>query len=108
MSEIWLLFIKRINKLNQLLIKSFSLFIKKIIHGGKFFSKSSIEKIEEKKIKWELQKKLEQLGLYIYNANKEKGTVDFSDDVYFNDIIKKIKEDQEFLKSEHKINTIEK
>ena len=102
MSEIWLLFIKKINKTNQLLIKYFSLIIKKIIHGGKFFSKSSIEKIEEKKIKWERQKKLEQLGLYIYNSNQEKDMVDFSNDVYFNETIKKIKEDQEFLESEHK------
>ena len=102
MSEIWLLFIKKINKTNQLLIKYFSLIIKKIIYGSKFFSKRSIEKIEEKKIKWERQKKLEQLGLYIYNSNQEKDMVDFSNDVYFNETIKKIKEDQEFLESEHK------
>tara|TARA_B100001123_G_C15107679_1_gene946176 strand:- start:521 stop:832 length:312 start_codon:yes stop_codon:yes gene_type:complete len=102
MSEIWLLFIKRINKLNQLLIKSFSIFVKKVIYGGKFFSKSSIQKVEEKKIKWEIQKKCEQLGSYIYDLHQENGTVDFSNDMHFNDMIKKIREDQNFLKSENK------
>ena len=99
MSELWFLFIKRVNKLNQLLIKSFSLFFKRIIHGGNFFSKSSIEKIEIKKIKWELQKKSEKLGSYIYDCNQSNGKVDFSNDVYFDDMIKNMKKDQNFLKS---------
>tara|TARA_B110000014_G_scaffold264129_1_gene263537 strand:- start:578 stop:904 length:327 start_codon:yes stop_codon:yes gene_type:complete len=108
MSEIWLLFIKKINKTNQLLIKYFSLLSKKIISESRFFSRNSIEKIETKKIKWKLQKKYEELGFYIYDCNDSNGMVDFSNDTDFNEMIKKIKKEQNFLESKNKINTIEK
>ena len=96
MSDIWLLFIDKINKFNKNIARySFSI-IKNILSYSKVFSKSSIDKIEIKKLNWELKKEREKLGSYIYKCNLQN-IYDFSNDATFNNSIDKIKEIENFL-----------
>ena len=101
MSEVWSIFVDKINKFTQRIIRySFSI-IKSIISSSKFFSKSSMKKVEINKLKWELSKAKQQLGDYIYNSNIND-TYDFSNDSEFHKLIDKIKEIENFLNNKQK------
>jgi len=65
-------------------------------------SKIGKSKIEIKKIEWELKHNQEKLGAYIYKCNKSDGAFDFSNDIYFNDLIDKIKENKNFIDQKNK------
>ena len=108
MGEIWLFFIKKINRFNKILVNYIGLLFKNIIYGGKNISKMSFKTMERKKMEWEMKQNKEQLGDYIYKSNTTDKTVDFSNDTYFHEMIKKIRENKSFLGSEkNKINKIE-
>ena len=108
MAEFWLFFVKKINLSNKKIIKYFSMLFRNIIYGSKQFSKTGLKQIEIKKMEWELKKNQEKLGAYIYKCNSSHGAFDFSNDVYFNKMITKIKENQNFINQKNKINIIEK
>ena len=96
MSDVWSLFVDKINKFNKNIARySFSI-IKNILSYSKIFSKSSINKIENNKLNWELKKRKEELGHYIYKCNLDK-TYNFSNDDKFHNLITKIKEIEIFL-----------
>lgn len=96
MSDVWTLFIDKINKFNKnIALYSFSI-IKNIFSYSRLLSKSSIDKIEINKLKWELKKEKEKLGNYIYKCNL-KNIYDFSNDATFSNSIDKIKEIENFL-----------
>ena len=97
MSEVWSIFVDKINKFNQKIIRYSALIIKNIISSSKNLSSSSIEKIEINKLKWELNKEKQRLGDYIYNCN-HNNVYDFSNDTQFYKLINKIKEIENFLK----------
>ena len=96
MSDVWSIFVDKINNFNQNLIRYFVSIIKSIISYGRFFSKSSVEKIEINKLKWELKKEKEKLGEYIYKSNLDD-TYNFSNDLKFHEFINKIKKIEHFL-----------
>jgi len=98
MSDVWSIFVDKIDNFNRKLIRYSFLIIKSIISSSKFFSQSSLNKIEIKKLNWELQKEKEKLGHYIYKC-KLNGIYDFSNDSQFYDLTKKIKEIENFLNS---------
>ena len=102
MSEVWSIFVDKINKFNQKLIRYSALIIKSIISSSKNLSSSSIEKIEINKLKWELNKEKQKLGNYIFKC-QSNDIYDFSNDPQFYKIIDKIKEIENFLKNK-KIN----
>ena len=106
MSEVWLAFIKKINLFSQKVIKYFSFLVQNIISGSKIFSKKSIDSFEVNKVKWELKRHKQELGDYIYKSNIEDNTFNFSGDENFDKIIKKIKENENFINNED--NKIEK
>jgi len=106
MSEVWLAFIKKINLFSQKIIKYFSFLVQNIISGSKSFSKKSIDSFEVNKVKWELKRRKQELGDYIYKSNVEDNTFNFSGDENFDKIIKKIKENENFINNEN--NKIEK
>ena len=97
MSEVWSIFVDKINKFNQKIIRYSDLIIKNIISSSKNLSSSSIEKIEINKLKWELNKEKQKLGDYIYNCNRND-VYDFSNDTQFYKLVNKIKEIENFLK----------
>ena len=97
MSEVWSIFVDKINKFNQKIIRYSALIIKSIISSSKNLSSSSIEKIEINKLKWELNKEKQKLGDYIYNCNRND-VYDFSNDTQFYKLVNKIKEIENFLK----------
>ena len=98
MSEVWSIFVYKINKFNQKIIRYSALIIKSIISSSKNLSNSSIEKIEINKLKWELNKEKQKLGNYIYKCNSND-IYDFSNDTQFYKLIDKIKEIENFLKN---------
>ena len=98
MSDIWSIFMDRINRFNQNIIRYFTSITKSFISYSKFFSKSSINKFEIKKLNWELKKENERLGKYIYQS-KLNNIYDFSNEAEFHKIIDRIKEIKNFLKS---------
>ena len=106
MSEVWLEFIKKINFFSQKIIKYFSFLVKNVISGSKSFSKRSIDNFEINKVKWELKRHKQELGDYIYKSNTEDNAFNFSGDENFDRIIKKIKENENFINNEN--NKIEK
>ena len=97
MTEIWSEFIKKINQFTQALIKYFSIFVKKTLSAGKFFSNSSMEKIEENRLKWEVSNNKKKLGHHIYKSNLSDEIYNFSNDTEFHKLIKKIKETEDLL-----------
>ena len=97
MSEVWSIFVDKINKFNQKIIRYSALIIKSIISSSKNLSSSSIEKIEINKLKWELNKEKQKLGNYIYKCHCND-IYDFSNDTQFYKLINKIKEIENFLK----------
>ena len=97
MSEVWSIFVDKINKFNQKIIRYSAFIIKSIISSSKNLSSSSIEKIEINKLKWELNKEKQKLGDYIYKSNCNN-IYDFSNDTQFYKLINKIKEIENFLK----------
>ena len=101
MSEVWSIFIDKINKFNQKIIRYSALIIKSIISSSKNLSSSSIEKIEINKLKWELNKEKQKLGDYIYKSNCND-IYDFSNDTQFYKLINKVKEIENFLKNKEK------
>jgi ribonuclease BN (tRNA processing enzyme) len=101
MSDVWSLFIDRINKFNKALIKLFIRLFKNIISKGNLFSKFSLNKIESNKIKWDISKSKEALGDYIYNKHINRIT-DFSNDTRFEELNKKIKDSSDFLNHKNK------
>ena len=98
MSEVWSIFVDKINKFNQKIIRYSAFIIKSIISSSKNLSSSSIEKIEINKLKWELNKEKQKLGDYIYKSNCNN-IYDFSNDTQFYKLINKIKEIENFLKN---------
>lgn len=98
MSDIWSIFMDRINRFNQNIIRYFASIAKSFISYSKIFSKSSINKFEIKKLNWELKKENERLGKYIYKS-KLNNIYDFSNEAEFYEIIDRIKEIKNFLKS---------
>ena len=96
MSDVWLIFVNKINDFNHKIIKYSASIIKSIISSSKFFSKSSMHKIEIKKLEWELNREKEKLGHYIYKCNSDK-IYDFSNNSQFHQYIDKIKEIENFL-----------
>jgi len=96
MSEVWSIFVDKINNFSQKIVRYSALITKSIISSGKIFSKSSIKKIEINKLKWELNKEKEKLGNYIYKCNLND-MYDFSNDPKFHKFISKIKEIENFL-----------
>ena len=101
MSEVWSIFVDKINKITQRIIRYSVSIIKSIISSSKFFSKSSMKKVEINKLKWELSKAKKKLGDYIYNSNIND-TYDFSNDSEFHKLINKIKEIENFLNNKQK------
>ena len=101
MSEVWLAFIKKINLFSQKIIKYFSFLVKNVISGGKSFSKRSIDNFEVNKVKWDLKRHKQELGDNIYKSNTEDNTFNFSGDENFDKIIKKIKENKNFINNEN-------
>ena len=101
MSEVWSIFVDKINKITQRIIRYSVSIIKSIISSSKFFSKSSMKKVEINKLKWELSKAKKKLGDYIYNSNIND-TYDFSNDSEFHKLIDKIKEIENFLNNKQK------
>ena len=101
MSDVWSLFVERINKFNKNLIKLFIRLFKNIISKGNLFSKFSLNKIESNKIKWDISKSKEALGDYIYNKYINRIT-DFSNDSRFEELNKKIKDSSDFLNYKNK------
>tara|TARA_B100000686_G_C16147188_1_gene645009 strand:+ start:136 stop:447 length:312 start_codon:yes stop_codon:yes gene_type:complete len=97
MADFWLFFVKKINSVTKKITHYLSLLIKNIIYSSKKISKTGIDQIEIKKLQWELKQNQEKLGAYIYKCQKLDGTFDFSNDVYFDQMIKKIKENQNFI-----------
>ena len=97
MSEVWSIFIDKINKFNQKIIRYSALIIKSIISSSKNLSSFSIQKLEINKLKWELNKEKQKLGDYIYNCNCND-VYDFSNDTQFYKLVNKIKEIENFLK----------
>ena len=65
------------------------------------FSKSSVKRIETKKLKWELDKEKQKLGSYIYKSHSNN-IYDYSNDSQFHKFIDKIKEIEFFLKNKEK------
>ena len=106
MSEIWLSFIKKINLFSQKLIKYFSFLVRNIISGSKNLSKKSIDNFEVNKIRWELKKNKQELGNYVYKSNVNDDVFNFSSDENFDKIIKKIKENENFINNAN--NKVEK
>ena len=101
MSEVWSIFVDKINKFNQKIIRYSASIIKSIISSSKKLSSSSIEKIEINKLKWELNKEKQKLGNYIYKCNSND-IYDFSNDTQFYKLIDKIKEIENFLQNKEK------
>ena len=101
MSEVWSIFVDKINKITQRIIRYSVSIIKSIISSSKFFSKSSMKKVEINKLKWELSKAKKKLGDYIYNSNIND-TYDFSNDSEFHKLINNIKEIENFLNNKQK------
>jgi len=106
MSDIWIGFIKKINSFTKKLIKYFSFLAKNIISGSRKFSKKSVDNFEMNKVKWELKKNKHELGHYVYKSNINDNAFNFSDDENFDKIIKKIKENENFINSGN--NKVEK
>ena len=102
MADFWLFFVKNINYSGQKLIKSLSVLFKNIINSSNAFSKNGISQIEIQKMKWELKYYQEKLGAHVYKNNISNGAYDFSNDVYFNELVEKIKEIQKFLNKKNK------
>tara|TARA_Y100001970_G_scaffold44549_1_gene55677 strand:+ start:287 stop:598 length:312 start_codon:yes stop_codon:yes gene_type:complete len=102
MADFWFFFVKKINLYGTRLIQYFSILLKNIIYGSRKISENSLDKIEIKKIEWELKHNQEKLGAYIYKCNKSDGAFDFSNDIYFNDLIDKIKENKNFIDQKNK------
>mgnify|MGYP001463492536 CR=1 FL=1 len=98
MSEVWSIFVNKINKFNQKIIRYSALIIKSIISSSKNLSNSSIEKIEINKLKWELNKEKQKLGDYILKCQRND-IYDFSNDPQFYKLINKVKEIENFLKN---------
>lgn len=101
MSEVWSIFVNKINKFNQKIIRYSALIIQSIISSSKNLSTSSIKKIEINKLKWELNKQKQKLGHYIYKSNYND-VYDFSNDAQFYKLINKIKEIENFLNNREK------
>jgi len=102
MADFWLFFVKKINYSSQRLIKYFSILFRNIIDSSSYFSKNGLNQIEIQKMKWELKHHQEELGTYIYKCNISDGSFNFSNDVHFNELIKKIKEIQLFIDKKNK------
>ena len=103
MSDIWSIFANKINNFNRKIIQGSASIIKSIVSYSKFFSKSSINKIEINKLKWKLKKEKEKLGNYIYESNLND-IYNFSNDLKFQNFIKKIKEIKFFLNNKQNNN----
>ena len=73
-----------------------------ILDGSFSISKDSLNKIEVQKLKWELNFHYKKLGSYIYKCHKEDGSYDFSNDESFIELIKNIKEIQNFIDIKNK------
>ena len=98
MSEVWSIFVDKINKFNQKIIRYSVLIIKSIISSSKNLSIFSIKKIEVNKLKWELNKEKQKLGDYILKCQRND-IYDFSNDPQFYKLIDKVKEIENFLKN---------
>ena len=98
MSEVWSIFVNKINKFNQKIIRYSVLIIKSIISSSKNLSIFSIKKIEVNKLKWELNKEKQKLGDYILKCQRND-IYDFSNDPQFYKLINKVKEIENFLKN---------
>ncbi|MAR14972.1 MAG: hypothetical protein CMG21_00745 [Candidatus Marinimicrobia bacterium] len=98
MSEVWSIFVNKINKFNQKIIRYSVLIIKSIISSTKNLSIFSIKKIEVNKLKWELNKEKQKLGDYILKCQRND-IYDFSNDPQFYKLIDKVKEIENFLKN---------
>ena len=103
MSDVWSIFINKINSFNRKIFRYSVSITKSIISSGKIFSKSGIKKIEINKLKWELNKEREKLGDYIYKCNLNN-TYNFSNDSQFHKLIDKIKEIENFLNNKENNN----
>lgn len=108
MADIWLFFVKKINSSTQRLIHYFSILFKNIINGSYSFSEHSIKNIEIQKLKWEIKHLYQELGEYIYKCNTLSDAFNFSNDLHFNELLKKIEKIENFINEKNKINKIEK
>ena len=97
MSEVWSIFVEKINHFCQKLTKYSSVIIKNILSSLQLFSKSSIDKFEIKKLEIELNKEHRALGKYIFRCGKDK-TYDFSNDSKYHNFIDKINEMENFIR----------
>tara|TARA_B110000263_G_scaffold57003_1_gene48644 strand:+ start:832 stop:1143 length:312 start_codon:yes stop_codon:yes gene_type:complete len=102
MADFWLFFVKKINYSSQRLVKYFSILFKNILNSSSSISKNSLNQIEIQKMKWELKHHQEELGAYVYKCNSFDGAFNFSNDVDFNELVKKIKEIQNFIDKKNK------
>tara|TARA_B100002052_G_scaffold297766_1_gene329296 strand:- start:1285 stop:1596 length:312 start_codon:yes stop_codon:yes gene_type:complete len=96
MSEVWSIFVGKINQFCQKLIKYSSIIIKNILSSLQLFSKSSLDTLEIKKLEIELNKERRNLGKYIFRCGKDK-TYDFSNDSKYHNFIDKINEIENFI-----------
>jgi len=102
MADFWLFFVKKINYSSQRLIKYISILFKNILNSSNSISKNSLNQIEMQKMRWELKHYQEELGVYVYKCNSSNGAFDFSNDAHFNELVKKIKEIQNFIDKKNK------
>ena len=102
MADFWLFFVKKINYSSQRLIKYISILFKNILNSSNSISKNSLNQIEMQKMRWELKHCQEELGVYVYKCNSSNGAFDFSNDAHFNELVKKIKEIQNFIDKKNK------
>lgn len=96
MSEVWSIFVGKINKFCEKLLRYSHIIIKSILSSLQFFSKSSFDKLEIKKLELELSKHQRNLGKYIFKCGKDK-TYDFSNDSKYHYFIDKINEVENFI-----------
>lgn len=108
MGDIWLFFVRKINSSNQRLIHYFSILFKNILNGSYNYSENSIKNLEIQKLKWDIKHIHRELGEYIYKCNSLNNAFDFSNDLHFNELVKKIKKIENFINEKNKINKIEK
>tara|TARA_Y100000589_G_scaffold219120_1_gene206859 strand:- start:22 stop:333 length:312 start_codon:yes stop_codon:yes gene_type:complete len=102
MADFWIFFVKKINKSTKQIIKYISILFNNILKSSFTLSQDSLTKIEIQKLKWELGFYHKKLGKYIYKCNQKGGANDFSNDENFIQLIKKIKEIQNFIDIKNK------
>jgi len=83
MSDALDIIIKKMSIFGEKISEKSNFYFKKAIHQSEKYADKGILQIENEKLKWKLKKAYIDLGKYIYNSNKLKNTIDYSDDEEF-------------------------